>query len=184
MMTLIKCFIIWVNFIYKFKLSSMKKSLILIITIFLLSNVYAQFPLSKGQSQLNLGLGLSSKGIPIYGGIDVALNREFTVGGELGIRSFTENTYKQNVVSISANANYHFNEVLEMSNAWDLYAGLSLGFNIWSTSNNNPSTGTSGLGLAAQIGTRFKVSRKLSLNLEFGGGNIFSGGKFGITTPL
>ncbi len=166
----------------------MKKLIILSIAFFTFSQLYAQFPLSKGQSQFNVGLGLSSKGIPIYAGFDVGLNKSFTLGGEVGIRSFNDNynnvAYKQNVISVSANANYHFNELLEMSSTWDLYAGLSLGFNIWNTSNNNPSTGTSGLGLAAQIGTRFKITKKLSLNLEFGGSNLFSGGKVGITAPL
>ena len=160
----------------------MKKLILISTFVFAFSNLYAQFPLGKGSAQFNAGLGLSSKGLPIYAGFDIGLNRQFTVGGELGIRSFTENTYKQNVFSISGNANFHFNKLLEMSNSWDLYAGLSLGFNIWNS--NNVASGTSGLGLSAQIGTRVKIANKLSLNLEFGGGNVFSGGKIGITTPL
>jgi hypothetical protein len=39
----------------------------------------------------------------------------------------------------------------------------------------------SGLGLGAQIGGRYFFKDNFGLNLEFGGGNALSGGKFGIT---
>jgi len=40
------------------------------------------------------------------------------------------------------------------------------------------------LGLGAQVGGRYYISNKVALNLEFGGGNAFSGGKFGLTFKL
>ena len=43
---------------------------------------------------------------------------------------------------------------------------------------------TSGLGLGAQIGGRYFISRTVALNLEFGGGNAFADGKFGLTVKL
>jgi hypothetical protein len=40
------------------------------------------------------------------------------------------------------------------------------------------------VGLGAQIGGRYYLSDKVGLNLEFGGGNAFSGGKFGVSIKL
>lgn len=71
-----------------------------------------------------------------------------------------------------------------ISNQWDLYAGLSLGFYIWSSPGNYPGKHASGLGLGAQLGGRYFFSDKFGMNLELGGGDVVSGGKFGITIKL
>jgi hypothetical protein len=67
---------------------------------------------------------------------------------------------------------------------FDFYAGLNIGFYIWSSPNNYYGTHSSGLGLGAQVGGRYFFSKNAGLNLEFGGGNAFSGGKFGLTFKL
>ncbi|MDP4272352.1 MAG: hypothetical protein Q8909_19855, partial [Bacteroidota bacterium] len=85
---------------------------------------------------------------------------------------------------ISGNANYHFNNVFNIPRNWDLYAGLNLGFYVWSSPDTYDGSHTSGLGLGAQIGGRYFISKKVGLNLEFGGGNAFSEGKFGLTIKL
>ena len=72
---------------------------------------------------------------------------------------------------------------MNIPSPWDFYAGLNLGF--YSVSSSNYSEGiSSGLGLGAQIGGRYYFSDQWGINLEFGGGNYFSGGKFGITFKL
>jgi outer membrane immunogenic protein len=145
----------------------------------------AQESLTIGKTQLNLGVGLSSWGVPIYVGLDYGFKKDITLGGEFSFRSYRENWknyyYSHQIMGVSANGNYHFNSLLNIPQPWDVYAGLNLGFYIWSSTSSYPGNHASGLGLGAQLGARYYLSSKLGLNLEFGGGNAFSGGKFGIT---
>jgi len=168
----------------------MKIQKILIVAILVLSGnlLFAQGSLKKGESQLNLGVGFSSWGTPVYLGFDHGVHPDITLGGELSYRGYRDKWdgyyYNHNVIGISGNGNYHFNRVLEIPKKWDFYAGLNLGFYIWSSPDNYEGSHSSGLGLGAQIGGRYYISNKVALNLEFGGGNAFSGGKFGLTFKL
>ncbi len=149
---------------------------------------YAQSALPKGQNQLNVGVGFSGWGIPVYLGFDHSIGNDFTLGLELSYRGYRENykgnDYKHSITGFSGNANYHFNRVLNIPSNFDFYAGLNLGFYVWSSPTTYDGTRSSGLGLGAQIGGRYSLSKSASLNLEFGGGNAFSGGKFGLTFKL
>jgi len=40
------------------------------------------------------------------------------------------------------------------------------------------------LGIGGQIGGRYYFTEKFGVNLEFGGGNAYSGGKLGISIKL
>ena len=142
-----------------------------------------------GKSQLNLGLGFSDWGTPLYVGLDYGVSRNVTAGGELSFRSYDENWdhayYRRRITGISGNANYHFNTVLDIPKDFDFYAGLNLGFYLWSTAANGyQGSNSSGLDLGAQVGGRYFFTHKFGINLEFGGGNAFSGGKVGITLKL
>ncbi|MDP2069324.1 MAG: outer membrane beta-barrel protein [Lutibacter sp.] len=166
------------------------KKLILVVALALVSAVgFSQNPLTVGQSQLNVGVGLSDRGIPVYLGLDHGISRDITIGGELSYRSFNkyENNYKYNhdVIGISGNLNYHFNNALNMSNEWDFYVGPNLGYYSYKNDYDGyDGRYNSGLGVGAQLGFRYYLSDKVGLNLEFGGGNAFSGGKFGLTFKL
>ncbi|MDD4755001.1 MAG: hypothetical protein PHG29_02880 [Prolixibacteraceae bacterium] len=163
----------------------MKKYTLTAVLIIALLQVFAQSPVPKGKSQFNAGLGLSSWGVPVYLGLDFGVHNDITVGGELSYRGYHDNynsiKYNHSVIGISANGNYHFNSVLNIPTNWDLYAGLNLGFYIWDSAKDYPGSHTSGLGLGAQIGGRYYFTDGVGINLEFGGGNAFSGGKFGIS---
>jgi hypothetical protein len=165
------------------------KKLILSLTLALISAVtFSQSPLSVGSSQLNLGLGLSNAGIPVYIGFDYGVARDITLGAELSYRGYNEywqsNHYNHNIIGISGNANYHFNSLFGISPRWDLYLGPNLGFYIWSSPDGYTGNSASRLGLGAQLGTRYFFTNKFGINLEFGGGNAFSGGKVGLTFKL
>lgn len=173
----------------------MKKSLFAFVSAILLSsNLSAQCPIEEGQAQLNAGVGLSSWGIPVYVGLDYGIYKDITIGGELSFRRYNDyyysNTYYytnyyRSIIGISGNANYHFNSVLEIPSKFDLYAGLNIGFYMWSSAKySNGNNHTSGLGIGAQIGGRYYFNEKIGVNLEFGGGNSFSGGKFGISVKF
>ena len=168
----------------------MKRTFLLIaVALFFTSGVaFNQSPLPIGKTQLNVGVGLSEWGIPIYVGIDYSVHKDITVGGEFSYRSYRENWkgvyYNHNVMGFSGNGNYHFNSLLIIPQQWDFYAGLNLGFYVWSSPDTYTGRHSTGLGLGAQIGGRYYLSDKVGLNLEFGGGNAFSGGKFGVSIKL
>lgn len=149
---------------------------------------YGQNSLPKGSSQLNFGVGISGWGVPIYIGMDFGVSNDITLGGELSFRSFRErwqsNRYRHSIIGISGNANYHFNRVLNIPDHVDFYAGLNLGFYVWSSPDNYQGSHNSGLGLGGQIGGRYFFTERVGVNLEFGGGNAFSGGKLGLTFKL
>lgn len=166
----------------------MKKNLLVALFACISVVSFSQNSLSEGSTQLNLGVGFSGWGVPLYLGFDHAVSSDVTLGGELSYRAYRENWnhvyYDHSITGISGNANYHFNNLLGIPRNWDLYAGLNLGFYIWGSPDTYEGSHTSELGLGAQVGGRYFISRKVGLNLEFGGGNAFSDGKFGITIKL
>lgn len=166
----------------------MKKQFLTFFLLIATGAIFAQGPISKGQSQINVGVGLSSWGVPVYLGFDYGVHPDITLGAELSLRSYDDKwhdyKYHHSIIGILGNANYHFNNILNISSPWDFYAGLNLGFYNWSSPNNYEGSHTSGLGLGAQIGGRYYFSNKVGINLEFGGGNAFSGGKFGLTIKI
>jgi len=163
----------------------MKKQFLTLILLIATSVVFAQNPIAKGQSQLNAGLGFSSWGIPVYVGLDYGVGKDVTIGGELSFRSYHDNwdnyRYNHTIIGLSGNGNYHFNRIMQIPSNWDFYAGLNIGFYFWNSPDGYGGSNSSGLGLGAQIGGRYYFTNRFGINLEFGGGNAFSEGKFGIS---
>lgn len=166
----------------------MKRTLSVLILLMTLVVAKAQNPLVPGKTQLNLGVGLSEWGVPVYIGIDHGLSPVFTIGGELSYRSYNENwkniSYHHNITGISGNLNYHFNQLLKIPKAFDLYAGANIGFYMWSSPDAYDGSHSSGLDIGGQIGGRYYFTNKVGINFEAGGGNAFSGGKLGLTIKL
>lgn len=155
-----------------------------LIFLFCISALFAQAPLPKGGKQLNAGFGFSNFGVPIYLGVDFGIHPEVSVGPQVSYRNFSDNvvgsSFDLSLTTIGFNGNYHFNKILDIASDFDFYAGVTMGYYIWSSPSNYGGTRTSGLGLDAQIGGRYFFSDVFGVNLEFGGGTA-SGGKFGIT---
>jgi len=167
----------------------MKKLYLTFILLIAASVIFAQeSPIAKGQAQINFGVGLSSWGIPLYAGFDYGVHKDITIGAELSFRSYKDDwhndKYHHSVFGFLGNANYHFNTILNIPSNWDFYAGLNLGFYSWSSPNDYDGSHSSGIGIGAQIGGRYYFSDKVGINLEFGGGNSVSGGKFGLSIKL
>jgi len=166
----------------------MKKFVLGIAFAMISAYSFSQNPLREGRSQFNVGVGLSDAGVPFYLGVDYGVLEDVTLGGEFSYRSYRENWnnyyYNHNIMGFSGNGNYHFNSLLNISPKFDFYAGLNLGFYVWTSPDNYNGSNTSGLGLGGQVGGRVYLSHKVALNLEFGGGNAFSGGKLGLTFKL
>jgi len=163
----------------------MRKITLLIALMLSVAFVSAQNPLAKGGKQLNAGLGFSNWGLPVYVGLDFGIHPDISIGGELSIHTYRQNIntvkYNHTILGFAFNGNYHFNRIMEIPSNWDFYAGLSIGFNYWISPDNYPGNYSSGLGLGAQIGGRYFITKRFGLNLELGGGNASTGGKFGIT---
>jgi hypothetical protein len=167
----------------------MKKIKFIILFTILSSTIsLAQGTLGKGGKQLNAGLGFSDWGVPVYVGLDFGVHQDITIGPRLSFRNYSYtrsgNKYHQNLSVLSFNGNYHFNSLLNLPSAWDVYAGLTLGYYFWSdvkTSNGGLYEGNSSeVGLDLQIGGRYFVTDRFGINLELGGGHD-AGGRFGIT---
>lgn len=163
----------------------MKKLIVLTIIILTNYSTKAQSPIEVGQSQINGGFGFSNYGLPVYVGFDYGFREDVTLGGEVSFRSYNDNIigtkYSHTIIGISGNANYHFNSLLDIPSEYDVYAGLNVGFYIWSSSGGYPGNRTSGLGLGLQIGGRYYFNDNWGINLEIGGGNAASGGKIGVS---
>ena len=166
----------------------MKKILFLISVCCVSVSIAAQSPMAKGQAQLNAGVGLSSWGYPAYLGLDFAIHKDITIGGELSFRSYRENWWgakgSRSAIGVSANANYHFNSILQLPSPWDFYAGINTAYFIWNTQDPNKRLLRKGFGYAGQVGCRYFISNNVGLNFEVGGGSAFSGGKLGLTIKL
>lgn len=147
----------------------------------------------KGEKQVNAGIGFASDyGTPVYLGFDYGVHPDITVGAQVSYASKTyyyggNTNFKGTWLGIGANANYHFNTILEIPNNWDLYAGATLAYNSFDYKYpnvlylNDYGTTSSGVGFAAQAGARYYFTNNFAVNVEFGGGTIASGGKAGIS---
>jgi outer membrane immunogenic protein len=166
----------------------MRRTILVLILFIAVTTMYAQCPIGKGQAQFNAGVGLSSWGLPVYLGLDYGVHKDITIGGEFSFRSYHDNwtghRYSHSIMGISGNANYHFNYLLDIPTNWDFYIGPNIGFYIWNSPEDYGGSHTSGLEIGGQIGGRYYFTDRFGINLEFGVGNAFSSGKFGISYKL
>lgn len=174
----------------------MKKRALTFIVILFTTITFSQ-RVAKGESQINAGLGFASGwGVPFYGGFDYGVHEDITIGAQASFAStnknfgFDTNNVKGTWFGLGVNGNYHFNTLLEIPNKWDVYAGITIAYNSFSWNypssypNNFKTGSSSGVGIAGQVGARYYFSDKFGVNLEFGGGNVASGGKLGISFKL
>ncbi|MDN5203865.1 hypothetical protein QQ008_20910 [Fulvivirgaceae bacterium BMA10] len=172
-------------------------ALLCLCLIFFGNNVKAQFnPFANDQKMLTAGIGFSSWGTPIFGRLVFPVADYITVGGSLSYQSNSERflggKWKHTIVGIGARGNYHFNELLGVSDEWDFYAGATLGYYVWNTKAQSgfldddiyTGSGSGGLGLGIQIGGRYFFNDKFAVNLEYGGGSVLSSGTLGLTIML
>lgn len=151
------------------------------------SNVAVAY--SKEDFQLNAGIGVSGWGVPVYVGADYFVDNDISIGAEVSYQTFNETIfvqkYKSSILGIGVNGNYHFRRVLKLPNEWDLYAGIGIGYYIWSFDNvNYAGSNSSGTGFGGQIGARYFINNKFAINAELGGASTTSGARIGITYKL
>lgn len=177
----------------------MKKLLLLVVMLIAIST-FSQGTLNKGAIQFNGGVGFSNWGIPLSLGLDYGIGNRITLGAEFTYRVDRGNSgyggyytgyyydydynyysnYRQPIIGISTNGNYHFNELIKViPKNVDLYAGVNLGYYIRTNKYDNYYDNSSGLGVGLQTGGRYFFNNNLGVNAEFTGGRLINGGLFG-----
>jgi len=153
----------------------MKKFTLIVcaLSIFALSYGQNEVKIDQSKLQFNLGVGLSTWGIPVYIGADYWLTEDITIGLEASARLRLALRYVY--VGGSINGNYHIGRLLDLPDNMDIYAGLSAGPYFYLRSSVHPY-----IGIGGQVGGRYKINDKMWVHGELGGGT-FSGAKIGIT---
>ncbi|MBD0401885.1 hypothetical protein [Flammeovirga sp. EKP202] len=169
-------------------------SIVLLITVLFSLDSTAQNSKKKNTSSnysngsdfyINTGVGVNTKGIPFYFGLDYnGVHPDISIGGNFGIHSFKHRHHGYRAWNLSFNGNYHFNRILNIPNNFDFYAGLNVGLYNYNDRKDYPIDNWSHVRIGAQIGGRWFITDKFGLNLQFGGGTQYSGGNFGVTFRL
>ena len=153
---------------------------IIIITSLLISGItFTQFPLYKNEKQWNIGLGFNPTSIPIKLGFDQAISNTITIGGAASFSSFKVSGDHFATLGLSCNANYHLGPSLNLSKTIDFYGGGSM--DLYKTFGTK--SGLNGLGISLQLGGRYALNKKTSINLELAAGT-YLGGHIGATFRL
>ncbi|RKD92260.1 hypothetical protein [Mangrovibacterium diazotrophicum] len=139
----------------------MKKRILFIALVLISGSIFAQgsAPLSKGEQQLNFGLGASDHGLPVYIGADFAFHNDWTAGPVLKLILDDDTKF-----AALGRVDYHWNRLLDIPSNWDFYLGANVGV----LSNNGAD-----LNLGLQLGGRYYWSNRWGVNLEVGGGTGF-----------
>ena len=159
------------------------RKIVLLFGLLLSAGVASAQSFGAGDVQINGGLGVSGPGAMIYGSVDVGINDQITVGGELFYRSRNYNSVKYNNIGILATSNYHFNKLIKrLPSNVDLYGGLSLGYYSWSNDykyDNWDPYYDSGFAVRLQTGGRYFFTENFGVNAElFVEHNSFATGGF------
>ncbi len=168
----------------------------LLSTIILLASkpAFSQAPLAFDKVQFNTGFGISDRGVPIYAGIDYGLAELISFGGEIQYSAFREKwqeeQWKHSSFLVALNSNYHFDELLNISSVYNVYAGVSFGFAMISSQSektdvviNYEGDYHSSLNYSANFGGRYFFTDHIGANLQLGFGTMITG-RFGISWLL
>ncbi len=135
----------------------MRKITFILLMILGVSSVFGQ-----AKSELNFGIIGVSYDIPVATNIAIAP----TVGTNFDISWLT----------LGVKADYYFDSLFGLPDAWDVYGGLNAGYALWINQSKN---GANDFNIGIQIGGRWFWSEKWGLYLELGGGHT-SGGTAGL----
>lgn len=142
----------------------MKKILLVVIAAIMSSAAFSQ-----ANNQINFG-GL---------GTGLYLSYEIPVAESISISPLVKTDWDFNHLVLGVKAEYNFDKLFGLPEAWDVYGGLNGGWKMWFDDKNNGED----FDFGAQIGGRWFWSEKWGLNLEIGGGTSVSGG-LGVTMKL
>lgn len=142
---------------------------------------------------VNVGLGMSSRGLPLFVELEQSLDEAISAGVIASYRSYREGgtggTWQHQFLGVGVQGHYHFTEIAPPP--FDFFAGLTLawyGHNFrWVGGTATPDTYTGnvvgGLQLAGHIGGRYTY-KDWTLFTQLTGGSLLSGYTFGLSIPL
>jgi hypothetical protein len=160
--------------------------------IVLMSPVLAsQKEFAKGNKFITPQIGINSWAIPIGASFEYAMTENIGVGGTAMVWMWSDNYAKYSVISLSADAAYHFTKV--KAEKFDLYGGAYLGYAIYSFSwkdseMSNYDLGSSALTIGPLLGARYYFNPKIAVSFRLLGSLVgywaSFGGTVGVTFKL
>jgi hypothetical protein len=137
----------------------------------------------KGDLFVTPQIGINSYAIPFGANFEYAMTENIGVGGTVMIWLWSDGGYKSSIILPSVDAAYHFT-MLELDKI-DLFAGVGLGFSIYSS---DFGTGSSGIYISPFVAGRYWFSEKIGVSLRLNIGLIGDwsgvGGLFGVVFKL
>jgi hypothetical protein len=100
---------------------------------------------------------------------------EFPLASQISIAPQISTDYNFNQLVIAGKGNFYFDEIFGVTEPWDVYAGVNVG---WRIENAND-----GFNWGVQVGGRWFWSDRWGINAEIGGGSGVLGG-VGVTMKL
>lgn len=176
----------------------MKKTLLIlsIVCAFITTQAQEESPTLKGKTQLNVGLGIFGWGganiYPLHAGMDFFIIDNLSLGFDVNWRFINYPGHNHQLFSAQVVIDYHLNEIMRLSNSWDVYAGIKAGPGYMTDPDNWDALYDDGIKFVidGRLGARYYFNDKLAINAEFGVMSISesrtSGVAFtaGITTKL
>ncbi len=139
-----------------------------VLTIIALAGVlFLESNSASAQAQKYLNIGGAGTGF--YGSI------EFPVSSAITLAPLFSTDYNFNSLVFAGKGNYYLDNVFDLDSAWDIYAGVNLGWRL--------ETGNDGFNWGLQVGARWFWSDKWGINGEVGGGSGVLGG-VGLTMKM
>jgi hypothetical protein len=141
------------------------KKLLTIIMLAAVMSFSSSAVFAQAQKQLNIGFIGANYEIPVA--------KDITVAPAAGV------DWNFNHLQIGVKGNYYFDNLLELTEPWDVYAGLNAGYGIGLSGNG------SDFAFGMQIGGRWFWNDKWGVYLEAAFGNLDNaGGGAGVTMKL
>lgn len=157
--------------------------------------VWSQIPLNRGKEHdlINAGLGMSTRGLPFFVGIEQSIDEFISAGAIASFQSYrergSEGDWIHQYYGLGVQGNYHFKDWTPPD--FDLFAGLTLGWYAhrfrWAgappTPGNYDGSAIGGLQLAGQLGARYTY-KDVQFLAQLNGGSLLSGFLVGLSFPL
>lgn len=153
----------------------MKKLIISVLAVMLLAGTAfaGEQEFSQGRVFVTPQVGLNEWATPVGVSVEFAITENIGVGGTVMFSFWSDNwglgKIKQSIITPSVDAYYHFTSI-ELEK-FDLFAGASLGYSIYSWSwdfagDDWGGAAGSGLYLSPFIGARYFLTEKLAISLK------------------
>lgn len=137
--------------------------LLLVAGLFSFNSVFSQ-----ATKQLNFGL--------------IGISYDIPVATDIAISPFAGTDFNLDYLVLGAKGSYYFDNLMGLSDPWDIYAGANAGFGLWI--GNDKDNNSSDIAIGLHVGARWFWNEKWGLYLELGGGKLGSTAGLGITMRL